>query len=266
MKDPKNVSAKAWKKYFDGFASKGVGPDEGCLPFRVWQLWEAMVRYLKAGDVGHFVGTAGVLAHYVGDASQPLHCSYLHHGVPPMKVVNGRKYPVRKKSPEFEAFKKTAAADIHALYEERMLEVGAVDALAGVDTILKSSKLLGATVKSGHQAAIETIKLMSASQKRLAPQTIIDFDDPTKKPLERATALWNNQAVRTATVASLADSVRLLAGLWTAAWARGGGDKIPKAKLIQFKEPTLDHMYRKEPDFVPSLSLDEMANSGDFEP
>ena len=148
-----------------------------------------MVAYLKAGDVLHFVGAAGMLAHYVGDASQPLHCSYLHHGVPPMKVVNGRKYPVRKKSAEFIAFKKTAPADIHALYEERMLEVGAVDALAGVDNALKNCKLLGLTVKSGHQAAVETIKLMSAAQKRLSPMTIIDLDDPTKTPLDRATAL-----------------------------------------------------------------------------
>ncbi|MDB6058200.1 MAG: hypothetical protein JWO95_2044, partial [Verrucomicrobiales bacterium] len=41
--DPQNISAATWKQYFDGFAAKGVGPEEGCLPFRVWQLWDAMV-------------------------------------------------------------------------------------------------------------------------------------------------------------------------------------------------------------------------------
>src|SRR4029079_11014527 len=46
--DPANVSAQAWKEYFDGFAAANVGPEEGALPFRVWQIWDAMVAYLKA--------------------------------------------------------------------------------------------------------------------------------------------------------------------------------------------------------------------------
>ena len=33
-----------------------------------------------------FVAAAGVMAHYVGDASQPLHSSYLHHGRLPMEA------------------------------------------------------------------------------------------------------------------------------------------------------------------------------------
>jgi hypothetical protein len=95
VEDQQNIAASVWKEYFDGFAENGVGPDEGALPFRVWQIWEAMVAYLKKGDVLRFVAGAGVMAHYVGDASQPLHCSYLHHGKPPMISVgaNGVSRP-----------------------------------------------------------------------------------------------------------------------------------------------------------------------------
>ena len=50
-----------------------------------------MVKYLEAGQVSHFVAAAGVLAHYCGDASQPLHCSWLHHGVPPLMTYDGRE-------------------------------------------------------------------------------------------------------------------------------------------------------------------------------
>src|SRR5262249_40580416 len=107
VQNPKNVAASVWKAYFDGFAAEGVGPEEGVLPFRVWQIWEAMVRYLKAKDALRFVAAAGILAHYVGDASQPLHCSYLHHGVPPARKVHGRSYPFPRESDEFKAFKKT---------------------------------------------------------------------------------------------------------------------------------------------------------------
>lgn len=47
VRDSSNVSARVWKDYFDGFAQAGVGPEDGALPFRVWQIWEAMVQYLK---------------------------------------------------------------------------------------------------------------------------------------------------------------------------------------------------------------------------
>src|ERR1035438_8687993 len=46
-----DIAASEWKKYFDGFAQAGVGPDRGALPFRVWQIWQAMVGYLKDRDV-----------------------------------------------------------------------------------------------------------------------------------------------------------------------------------------------------------------------
>ena len=58
------------------------------LPFCVWQIRDAMVAYLKGKDVMRFVAAAGVLAHYIGGAFQPLHCSYLHHGIPPMTSID----------------------------------------------------------------------------------------------------------------------------------------------------------------------------------
>jgi hypothetical protein len=264
--DPANVSATVWRAYFDGFAAAGVGPEEGTLPFRVWQLWEDMVTYLKAKDVSHFAAAAGVLAHYVGDASQPLHCSYLHHGVPPMVIVDGREYPVPRSSAAFVAFKKSRAAKIHSIYEETMLEVDTASALAAVDELLAAGNGPPPHLASGHDAAVATIRLMSQSQKRLSPQAIIDADDPLGGPQARARALWANDAVRQATIESLADSVRLLAALWTSAWAAGDGDAIPVAKLVHFQKGTLDHICRSEPEFAPSLSLAAMAASGRFEP
>jgi hypothetical protein len=264
--DPQSVAASVWKDYFDGFAAKGVGPEEGVLPFRVWQIWEAMVNFLKKDhDVLRFVAAAGVLAHYVGDASQPLHCSYLHHGIPPMKKVNGRNYPLPRDSEEFKQFKTSREAKIHGIYEETMLEVDPATALAGVDKALKGAgpKI---TVKSGHDAAVAVIKLMNDAQTRLAPKTIINADDPEAGPKARAAALWKNATIRNATMTSLADSVRVLAVLWTAAWKAGGGDSMAKSKLKKFGEGELDAVYRKDRTFLPSLSLDAMAKSGQFEP
>ena len=118
-KNPKKIVPPVWRDYFAGFAQAGCGPDEGALPFRVWQLWDLMVAALKKKDVKTFLAAGGVMAHYVGDASQPLHTSYLHHGRLPMLVKPKGKYPVAHGSAAFTAFKKTREAKIHGIYEER---------------------------------------------------------------------------------------------------------------------------------------------------
>jgi hypothetical protein len=264
--DPTKVSAKVWKKYFDGFAAAGVGPEEGALPFRVWQLWDAMVAYLKAKDVIRFVSAAGILAHYIGDASQPMHCSYMHHGLPPMTEFQGRAYPFPRESAEFEAFKKTRPAKIHGIYEETMLEIDTPNALAAINAILDQGDTPQRVVKSGHDAAVETIRLMYAAQERLPPMKIIEADDSALTEKERAEALWQNTAIRQATVQCLADSVFLLAALWTSAWKAGKGNSISASKLVQFEESDLEDIYRRDHQFAPSLSLKKMAQSGKFEP
>lgn len=265
--DQSNCSAKAWKAYFDGFAAQGVGPDEGALPFRVWQLWDAMVEYLKTGDALRFVAAAGVLAHYVGDASQPLHCSYMHHGVPPMKEYQGRMYPVRKDSDEFAAFKKTAPADVHSVYEEGMLEVDTTTVLTEVNAQINGKTASGDVVGSGFQAACATLDLMYDAQKRLPPKYIIDADDPTLTGKKRTAHLWANPKVHKETVTSLANSVRVLAELWQGAWVVGNGDaNIKKGDIETLSPDDLQKLYRSDRSFVPSLSLDAMAKSGKFEP
>jgi len=264
--DSSKVAASVWKAYFDGFAARGVGPEEGVLPFRVWQIWDAMVSYLKKDrDVLRFVAAAGVLAHYVGDASQPLHCSYMHHGLPPMKKVGSRKYPVPRDSDEFKAFKTSRAAKIHGIYEETMLEIDTATALAGVDKALNRAgpKIV---IESGHDAGVAVIALMNRSQDRLAPRTIINADDSALGPKARAAALWKNATIRNATMASLADSVRVQAALWSSAWESGGGDNLAKKNIREYTEDELEPVYRKEKTFVPSLSLEAMVKSGKFEP
>jgi hypothetical protein len=265
--DANNIAASKWKAYFDGFADAGVGPDVGCLPFRVWQIWKAMVESLENEDVLRFVAAAGVLAHYVGDASQPLHCSYLHHGIPPMKTHEGRQYPVRHESPEFDAFKETDEYRTHALYEQRMFEVDAPALLADVNTRLQEAGPPAPVITTGHEAAAALINMMHGAAERLSPQDIIDADDPELGPKARSERLWANQTIPEATIASLADSVRLLAVLWETAWEQGGGDDLPQSAIREFTEDELEAVYRNENEtFVPSLSLDDMAENGDFEP
>ncbi len=262
--DPGKVSAAAWRSYFDGFARAEVGPEEGCLPFRIWQIWVAMVKYLEGRDLKRFVAAAGILSHYVADASQPLHCSYMHHGAPPMRIHEGREYPYRGDTDEYKAFKKTPAAKIHAIYDETMLEVDPTDALERVNAALSQGAAEPA-VASGHDAAVAAVRLMQATRQRLSAQEIVDADDPLLTPKERAARLWALPRVQEAAVGSLADATSLLAALRSSAWRAGGGDglSIPDEP---FEESELEEIYRRDGDFIPSLTLTEMVESGAFEP
>jgi hypothetical protein len=183
-----------------------------------------------------------------------------------MVKFHGRDYPVPRESAEFKKFKKTREAQIHGIYEESMLEVDTADALARVDGELDTWRADGRNIQSGHGAAVEILRLMKAAQDRLSPMDIIEADNPSLGPKKRAERLWNNAKVRDATITSLAESVQLLADLWTSAWERGGGPQVPDAKLATFEEDDLDAVYREDHDFAPSWSLAKMAKSGKFEP
>jgi hypothetical protein len=59
--------------------------------------------------------------------------------------------------------------------------------------------------------------------------------------------------------------VQFLAALWSSAWKVGKKPTLPDSKLRKFEESELEDVYRDR-KFVPSLSLEEMAKSGKFEP
>ena len=183
-----------------------------------------------------------------------------------MVTVSGRKYPVPRESEKFKEFKKTREAKIHGIYEETMLEVDPATALANVDDELRGGRAPRLESQSGHGAAVAVAHLMNNAQTRLAPRKIINADDPMLGPKKRAEALWKNASIREATITSLADSVRLLAVLWSSAWEAGRGDRIAKSKLKAFNGDDFDQIYRRERNFAPSLSLDAMVRSRKFEP
>ncbi|MEW6369266.1 MAG: hypothetical protein AB1714_31990 [Acidobacteriota bacterium] len=267
VRDPGNLSATVWRDFFKSFKELGCGPGEGSLPFRVWQIWDAMVGFLRGGDkpdLAQFVCAAGVLAHYVGDASMPLHCSYLHHGRPPMKQTPQGEFPVAPGSDEYKAYKKTAPAKIHSIYDEGIFEIDTSNALAAVSDLLVIPPEDDANVSSGHEAAVEVILLMDRSAKRLSPEEIIEMDDPELKPKARARSLWSNPKLQKAATAAVADSTKLLARLWASAWRVGDGDRSAAGMLTPLTERQVEEISH-DPNFLPSMTLDQMTANGKFE-
>ena len=116
---PANVDPNIWLDFYK--AVPGTNP--GALPFRVWQGYNLMVAALQAGDVLTFVCVAGCVAHYVGDACQPLHISRLHHNDPQHQTSTAKK--------------------VHSVYETEMLNEHAQDVVDGIVAQLAQASVTG---------------------------------------------------------------------------------------------------------------------------
>ena len=66
-KSAKNIDPTVWMTYYND--PKVKDGSKGLLPFRCWQIYDEMVDAAGKGDAKRFVCTAGILSHYVGDAS-----------------------------------------------------------------------------------------------------------------------------------------------------------------------------------------------------
>src|SRR5262249_55130268 len=117
-------------------------------------------------NVASFVAAAGILAHYVGDACQPLHGSYLDDG-DPFRKKDGTK------APKMLGHSEGYASGVHMAYEDYMLDdkVG--------ELLTKLSASLGPKhgmplVQGGQEAGYATIKLMRRARAAIKPMDIVN--------------------------------------------------------------------------------------------
>ncbi len=203
---------------------------KGTLPFRVWQIFSAMKGYAQKKDVARFVAAAGVLAHYVGDACQPLHISFMYDGVP--QAGGGKR-----------------GKGVHHAYEAGMFNSFVAELWDGIEDRLGAAAAPPA-IATGRDAAIATVGLMRRTFTLMKPQDIVDAyvakDD-----------LW--QRFGDATKQTMANGVVLLAALWDAAWKAGGGDAAPVSKLAAIDEKRLAALYANQ-TFLPSKRIKDIAS------
>ena len=230
--DPNNIDPDVWNAFYESLGEK----KRGALPFRVWQMFDAMVEYAQADDWKRFFCTAGLMAHYVADACQPLHTSKYHHG-------SGAPGSDR----------------VHSAYETQMLTTHAAELLPMVqvaaDTVVTSVPAIGRT---GRAAAIAVVALMRRTVERLPPLDIVQvFDDNPGRG--RSQALW--EAFAEPTAACLADGARTLAALWEAAWRAGttiGTFTVPN----KFTKKQMSDLYNDRA-FLPAVKLQDWRREGD---
>jgi hypothetical protein len=222
LADPTQITAANWNAYFDSFPKKVDDIHRGILPFRVWQFFERLKDY-AATDPARFIAAAGTLAHYVGDASQPLHGSTLADGDPNAAPDIPRNSPSRKdkQGNKLPAFR---GEGVHSAYETDMVNWAAHQGLL-FDEIRKN---LGddhgmSLIKTGRDAAVASIQLMEDAASRLSPTMLIDGYETTFAPgaEPRAKALWTLFSAQTGEVMAL--GAQTLAMIWDSAWKAGKG-------------------------------------------
>jgi hypothetical protein len=168
------------------------------------------------------------LSHYVGDACQPLHGSYLSQGDP------GRN-----------------DGAVHAGYESQVIDRHHAELNARLASKLVKSSV-GPGLSSGQAAGKAIVDLMQHARSTLPPRRIVDVWNASAHDTTR---MW--AALGEATVQCMQAGCIRLAALWESAWHEGATPTTtPPPSPIA--ETTLDHLYR-DPTFLPSLDLQALA-------
>ena len=235
-----NMSVSVWSKWY---ADEGEtnARDEGLLPFRVWQIFDEMVRQLKARNDTKFLCAAGVLAHYVGDACQPLHGSYHSDGYKDAPGATTKKWPGK---------------GVHSTYEDKMVDRHSSDLLPQIGPQAKAFDGEIPHIADGRDAAFATVTLMAQAAQILPPSKLIDeyirLGGGTSQRV--VDGLWSAFGDDTAKL--MGAGARFLAAIWEAAYA--AADSSLPAGAREISEKALAKVYQDK-TFVPSLTLDKIG-------
>ena len=251
---PQLITSANWNHYFDSFPKKVDDLHRGIVPFRVWQHFERLKDY-AADDPDLFIAAAGTLAHYVGDASQPLHGSTMADGIEDEEPDIPRDSPSRKNT---DGTKKAAfrGEGIHSIYETQMINMAARKGLLFPEIVKNLDSDHGMPLAAdGRGAAKATLACMAGVAKILPPRDLIDGFEESFAPdsLPHTQALWKAFGTQTGKVMAL--GVRTLAMIWDAAWKAGGGSKNHGRR----RPEDLRKLY-ENPKFLRSVTVNEIED------
>jgi len=234
---PQNVAVNIWQRYYEDVGDSG----KGLLPFRVWQFFDAMTQFARVGETEKFLCAAGIVSHYVGDACQPLHISYLHDGDPDHLDGNGDPH----------------GTGVHSAYEDGMVNAYTEGLLQNVN-----GKAAGipafAAINDGHDAAVRTVQLMQDTFDTIKPMSIVQAFAPiaSETKSDIADALWKQFGDDTIKVMST--GTKLLAFLWQEAWRVGNGEKNIGNHAAAINQDNLVKLYEDQA-FMTSYTLDQVG-------
>jgi hypothetical protein len=237
--------------------SKAQPFKQGLLPFRVWQFFDAMKDFAARADGGQgtasFLAAAGIAAHYLGDACQPLHGSVYADGDPTRKKTF--THPVSGKTEQV-----SYGAGIHSAYETAMIDRHKADLFPLIDKTVKKPKNGIKTYATGRDAGLSTIELMQATAELLPGISLCDAYEALGGGPSATVAvldgLWERFDKPTAEVMAL--GARYLACLWESAWNAGKGNAARHA-IGPVQQSSLKKLY-EDTNFMKSYELDKIGS------
>lgn len=254
------LTVDVWSTFYDNIDKERLHlPQDkpvsrGLICFRVWQIYDYMVKAAQGGRADQFIFAAGVLAHYVGDACQPLHSSYLSNGDPADdQTIQYTAKRTSSKHTKGDVYPKTTnpGNGVHTAYEDAMID-------ARIDTIWPALPASGVNaeaippIDSGQAAGFATLALMKKTQETIPPKEIVEAFKEANGNRDVSAALAERFEDRT--VECLARGSNYLAAIWTAAWQEGqGGQNVPNLGLVTPEK--LIKLYRDRSE-LPSMHLD----------
>lgn len=228
------LSPEKWNSFYESVEVDVM--HRGVLPFRVWQLFDEMKAAVAAGKPTEYIAAAGVLAHYVGDACQPLHVSMLHDGDP----ESGR------------------GEGVHSVYETKMLDRFAPVLNEVIEHKLAAHPRRATSVATGRAAAHAIVQLMARSIQAIPPEQLIAHFEDQGRDVKRLFDRFGD-----ATAERLIDGATVLASIWRGAWDAGGGAaSFNGHRLGTIAQDRLSRLYLSKA-WVPSVTIARMSIDGD---
>jgi len=233
-KQQKNVDPDVWNEFYEA-----IGEDRrGALPIRVWQIFDLMVEFAAKNKIDEFVCAAGIVAHYIGDACQPLHISKFHHG----RDLSDKKH-----------------AKVHSVYETVMIKDHAGDLMELINTAAQNANHAPAISINGkmvgQNAAFAVVQLMQRTVDRLPPLKIVDLFD-SHMGHGQTDIMW--ETLKDDTAECIADGAHTLARVWEAAWRKGRAGKPQLTDPAASDQDTLMGLYNRR-TFLPSFKLQDLT-------
>ncbi len=243
----KNIDPDVWVNFYKELKAK----DMGALPFRIAQIYDALVKFARQGHVTNFICAAGILSHYVFDSCMPLHISYMHHGDP-----DGPK----------DSSNKSISYNVHAEFDNQMVEYYVETLRNNLDNYVKEKDDVGEPVKRG---SIKTTKDAARAAVTLMYNTVNKYANPKNIVKDYEKLVDENKRARCAQLwdkygegmqHAMAEAVVLTARLWEAAWDNGNGkNNIHNTDSIP--EDDLKKLYETKTGFLDSVRLSEIKGT-----
>ncbi|AME23743.1 hypothetical protein [Burkholderia sp. PAMC 26561] len=240
LESTNNMTVEVWQKWYEANGNTDAR-SQGLLPFRVWQLFDEMVLQLREGNISQFLCAAGIVSHYVGDACQPLHGSYLSDGYREQQQPGAKTWPGK---------------GVHATYEDKMVDRYSSQLLAAIPTAGDNFPKLQSGITAGQSAATATVELMAAAATVISPKELCDeyIRLGGGSSARVVDGLWSAFGEKTAIL--MAGGALSLAALWDAAFKVAAVTWQEKPEAID--EKALATIYQ-DATFVPSHTLDKIG-------